>query len=134
MYLWVNPITCNAHPIAIRLHDYCAMCAPPPPTPLLYPIQHIILAMAISYIGQVIYSVYGCLGKISRHISSSLFRSFRAAACTCSRPRRRHPKNHSTRYCYYQHRLVYSKRTVARNGSRILSNNRAIVLPRWRGE
>jgi len=43
-----------------------------------------------------------------------------------------------TRYCYHQHCMVYSIQTGGRRGSRILSNNRAIVLHqdgqcRWAG-
>jgi len=48
--MYCNP-TCNAHAIAILLHDYCARHAPPP-TLLLHAIQHIILGMAISCKGQ----------------------------------------------------------------------------------
>jgi len=45
------PPTCNAHTTPILLHIYCTMNAPPP-TPLLYAIQHTRLAMAISCKGQ----------------------------------------------------------------------------------
>jgi len=43
-----------------------------------------------------------------------------------------------TRYCYYQYGMVYSIQTGVRKGSRILPNNRAIVLHqggqcRWAG-
>jgi len=48
--------TCNAHAIAILLHGYCAMYPPPPPTSILYAIQHTILAMAISCKGQALMS------------------------------------------------------------------------------
>ena len=33
-----------------------------------------------------------------------------------------------TRYCCYQYCMVYSRQTGGRKGSRILSNNRALVL------
>ena len=45
------PLTCKAYPIAILLHDHCAIYAPPP-TPPFYATHHTILAMAISYTGQ----------------------------------------------------------------------------------
>jgi len=45
------PPSCKAYPIAILLHDYRAIYAPPP-TPLLYAIYHTILMMAISCKGQ----------------------------------------------------------------------------------
>jgi len=41
------PPTCKAYPIAILLHDHCAIYAPPL-TPLLYAIHHTALVMAIS--------------------------------------------------------------------------------------
>jgi len=47
------PPTCNAHTIAILLHDYCASIRSPP-TPHLYAVQHTILAMAISCKGQAV--------------------------------------------------------------------------------
>jgi len=43
--------TCKAYPIAILLHDHCAIYAPPA-TPLLYAIHHTILVMARSCKGQ----------------------------------------------------------------------------------
>jgi len=43
--------TCNAHTIAIRLRDYCAIYDPHP-TPLVYAIHHTILAVAISCEGE----------------------------------------------------------------------------------
>jgi len=45
------PPTCKAYPIAILLHDYCAIYDPSP-TPLLYAIHHTILVMTISCKGQ----------------------------------------------------------------------------------
>jgi len=45
------PSTCKAYPIAILLHDHCAIYALPP-TPLSYAIHHTILGMAISCKGQ----------------------------------------------------------------------------------
>ena len=44
---------CKAYPIAILLHDHCAIEAPPPTPPSLYAIHHTILVMAISWKGQV---------------------------------------------------------------------------------
>jgi len=44
--------TCKAYPIAILLHDHCAIHAPPP-TPPLNTKHHTILAMAISCKGQI---------------------------------------------------------------------------------
>jgi len=46
------PSTCNAHTVAIVLHDCCARYAPPP-TPLLYAAHYTILAMEILCKGQV---------------------------------------------------------------------------------
>ena len=37
IFLLPPPLTCKAHPIAIRLHDHCAIYAPPPTTPLCMP-------------------------------------------------------------------------------------------------
>jgi len=45
------PPTCNAYPIAIPLHDHCAIYALPP-TPHVYTIHHTILVTAISCEGQ----------------------------------------------------------------------------------
>ena len=45
-------LACNAYPIAIRLHDHCAIYAPPP-IPPLYAIHHAILVVAISCKGQL---------------------------------------------------------------------------------
>ena len=45
------PPTCKAYPIAILLHDHCAMYVPPP-TLLSYAMDHTILVMAISCKGQ----------------------------------------------------------------------------------
>jgi len=56
--LWVSIIlfppfpTCKAYPIAILLHDHCAIYVSPP-TSLLCAIQHTILVMAISCKSQV---------------------------------------------------------------------------------
>ena len=50
--LLLSSPTCKAYPIAILLHDHCAIYAPPP-TPLLYGIHRTILAMAISCEDQV---------------------------------------------------------------------------------
>jgi len=50
--LLVPPLpTCNAFPIAIRLHHHCAIYVPPP-TPLCCAMHHTILVMAISCEGQ----------------------------------------------------------------------------------
>jgi len=48
------PPTCAAYPIAILLHDHCAVYAyaPPADLPLVYAIRHTILVMAISCKGQ----------------------------------------------------------------------------------
>ena len=43
--------SCKAYPIAILLHDQCAICNPPT-APLLYAIHHTILAIVISCKGQ----------------------------------------------------------------------------------
>jgi len=45
------PSICNAHTIAILLHDYCAVYALPPTLPS-YAIHHTILVAAISWKGQ----------------------------------------------------------------------------------
>ena len=45
------PPICNAHTVAIVLHDYCGRYAPPP-TLLLYAIHHTISVMAILCKGQ----------------------------------------------------------------------------------
>jgi len=58
---FLHPPTCIAHTIALLLHDYCAIYAPPQ-TPRLYAIHHMILVGAISYKGQVMYRGEGGLG------------------------------------------------------------------------
>ena len=50
--LVLPPSTCKAYPIAILLHDHCAIYALPP-TSLSYAIHHTILVMAISCKGQL---------------------------------------------------------------------------------
>jgi len=56
--LWVSiifllpPPTCKAYPIAILLHDHCAIYARPL-TPPIFALHHAILVMAISCKGQV---------------------------------------------------------------------------------
>jgi len=46
--LYPPPPSCNAYPIAILLHDFCAIYAPQPtPPPLLYAIHHTRLVMAL---------------------------------------------------------------------------------------
>jgi len=47
----LSPPTCKAYTIAILLHSYCAMYAPPP-TPPFYAVNHTIWVMAISCKGQ----------------------------------------------------------------------------------
>ena len=47
------PPTCKAFPIAVLLHDYCAIYAPPP-TPPFYAKHHILLAMAMSWKSQFV--------------------------------------------------------------------------------
>ena len=49
----VSPPHCIAHTIATLLHGHCAMCDPPPLTPLLYVIHHTKLVLAISCKGQI---------------------------------------------------------------------------------
>ena len=49
--LLLPPPTCEAYPVAILLHDHCAIYALPP-TLLLYAIHNTILVMAISCKGQ----------------------------------------------------------------------------------
>jgi len=56
------PPTCKAHTVAIVLHDYCAMNAPPP-TLLLYGIHHTILVMAILCKGQIPARLDPCICK-----------------------------------------------------------------------
>jgi len=48
---FIAPSICIAHTMAMLLHDSCAMYDPHP-TPLVYAIHHIILAVAISCKGQ----------------------------------------------------------------------------------
>ena len=48
---FIAPLTCKDYPIAILLHDFCAIYARPP-TPLCYATHHTILVMAISCKGQ----------------------------------------------------------------------------------
>jgi len=67
----IAPPTCRAYPIAILLHDYCAIYDPPP-TPLLYAIHHTILVMAMS-----------CKGPPTNHP-----------------PRRQQPARHGSPYSY----------------------------------
>jgi len=71
------PPTSKADPIAIRLHDHCAIYAPPP-TPTCYAIHHTILVMEISCKGQpwlgeasMDRTVVGC--KIPRKENSPMF-------------------------------------------------------------
>ena len=44
-----SPPTCKAYPIAILMHDHCAIYALPP-THRLYGIHHTILVMAVSVV------------------------------------------------------------------------------------
>ena len=48
---FIAPPSCKAYPIAIPLHDYCAIYNPPT-NPLVYAIHHTTLAIAISCKGQ----------------------------------------------------------------------------------
>ena len=48
---FIAPPTCNAHTVAMVLHDYCARYAPPL-TLLLYAIHHSLCAMAILFKGK----------------------------------------------------------------------------------
>jgi len=56
---FIPPPTCKAYPIAILLHDHCALYAPPP-TPPVYATHHTILMMAISCKGQLALSRCCC--------------------------------------------------------------------------
>jgi len=56
----IAPPTCNAHTIAIALHDCCARHAPPP-TLLVYAVHRTMLVMAIV-----------CNGQVSRRVSAFL--------------------------------------------------------------
>ena len=49
---FIPPPTCNAHTIAILLHDYCAIYKPLP-TSRLHAMHHTLLVMAISCKGQI---------------------------------------------------------------------------------
>ena len=51
------PPSCKAYPIAILLHDYCAIYNPPT-NPLVYAIHHTILTIAISCKGQISVNIY----------------------------------------------------------------------------
>jgi len=48
----IDPPSCNAYPIAILLHDFCAICSPQP-TPPVYAIHHTLLVMAMLCKGQI---------------------------------------------------------------------------------
>jgi len=50
-HYFTHPPNCDAHTAATVLHDYCAIYDTPP-TPLVYAVQHTILAMAISCVGR----------------------------------------------------------------------------------
>jgi len=65
--LLLPPPTYKAYPIAILLHDHCAIHARPP-TPPVYAIRHTIFVMAISCKGQM--SLVGCLPG-ARYLSAS---------------------------------------------------------------
>jgi len=58
------PPTCKAYPVAILLHDYCAIYESPS-TPVLNAIHHTILAMPIS-----------CKGQAGSHTPSTASESF----------------------------------------------------------
>jgi len=85
--LYLPPPTCTAYPIAILLHDYCAIYAPPS-TLSLYAIHHTILGMAIS-----------CKGQLTPQLLLTLH---------CGLPPPLSPAALAfTRYCHCQYCMVY---------------------------
>ena len=87
------PPTCKAYPIAILLHDFCAIYDPPP-TPLLYAIRHTILVMTIS-----------CKGQRAKSVPRSYRRTHEEERCWVNRIRRTHMQ---IKYCIGGAYIIYT--------------------------
>jgi len=138
------------HPFIVPLHLQSLPCCntiarplryiyAPPTDPSFYAVHHTILVMAISCKGQERSPDLGWWNIYQGEGGMSLTESAAHSRVSNSPPLIRTPPYLTfTRYCYYQYCMVSSIQTGGQKGSRILSNNRTMVLHqggqcRWSG-